>query len=84
MSFHFLPEMAGQGLASEFLQAALDHASAVYRENRFFAIVAPDNRASIRVLEKAGFVGDAPVQGQIVMRLALTSGTAADRAGPDI
>jgi RimJ/RimL family protein N-acetyltransferase len=69
LSFHFLPEVAGQGLASEFVQAALDHAIAVLREDRFFALVAADNAPSIRVLEKAGFVEDGMARGDKLMRL---------------
>lgn len=69
LSFHFLPELAGQGLASEFVQAALDHAASILKEDRFFASVAPDNAASIRVLQKAGFEA-APAKGGVVrMRL---------------
>lgn len=79
MSFHFLPEVAGQGLASEFVQAALDHASLIFKEDRFFASVMPDNLASIRVLEKAGFA--AAQSGQ--MRLDLRPRAALDRAGPN-
>jgi RimJ/RimL family protein N-acetyltransferase len=71
LSFHFLPEVAGQGLASEFVQAALDHATTVLREDRFFALVAPDNAPSIRVLEKAGFVEDGMARGEKLMRLQL-------------
>jgi len=55
LSFHFLPEFWGQGLASEFVQAALDHATLCFREDRFFAVAGVKNTASIRVLEKAGF-----------------------------
>ncbi|MBY4892577.1 GNAT family N-acetyltransferase [Rhodobacteraceae bacterium N5(2021)] len=53
--FHFIPEVWGQGLASEFLAAALDHARTVLREERFFGTVAHDDTASRRVMEKAGF-----------------------------
>lgn len=59
LSFHFLPEVWGQGLASEFVQAALDYAHTTLRETCFFALVELDNVASIRVLEKAGFVQEA-------------------------
>ena len=55
LRFDFLPDTAGQGLASEFVQAALDHATLVPGQDQFFAIVQDDNPASIRVLEKAGF-----------------------------
>ena len=84
ISFHFLPEVAGQGLASEFVQAALDHAVTVFREESFFASVSQDNAASIRVLEKAGFVTDAAqmTNGQNRMRLNLRPRAVADRRGP--
>lgn len=84
LSFHFLPEVAGQGLASEFVQLALDHATTVFREDRFFAMVEPDNTASIRVLDKAGFVADPPVPAQEKTRmwLALSRGTAPGHMRP--
>jgi len=69
LSFHFLPEAWGQGLASEFVQAALDHAVDTLREDMFFAYVEADNRPSIRVLEKAGFTDAGEVKGQRLMRL---------------
>ena len=71
LSFHFLPEVAGQGLATEFVQAALDVAADVLREDRFFARVAPDNLASIRILEKAGFADAGMQGGQRLMTLTL-------------
>jgi RimJ/RimL family protein N-acetyltransferase len=83
LSFHFLPEVAGQGLASEFVQAALDHATTVLLEDRFFACVEPDNLASIRVLEKAGFVADPSARGHAQMRLGLKPRLAANRADQD-
>lgn len=54
--FHFVPEVWGQGLASEFLGAALDYARITLRETRFFGSTQPDDTASHRVMEKAGFV----------------------------
>ncbi|GAB5445624.1 GNAT family N-acetyltransferase [Gymnodinialimonas sp.] len=53
--FHFIPEVWGQGLASEFLNTALDHARTTLREDHFFGHVAPEDTASLRVMEKAGF-----------------------------
>lgn len=84
LSFHFLPDVAGQGLASEFVQAALDHAAQTLREDRFFAFVAVDNAASIRVLEKAGFHRERETKGGYLMRLMLTPTAAgpAARARP--
>ena len=68
LSFHFLPDVAGQGLASEFVKAALDHAESSLREDRFFAFVGEDNAASIRVLEKAGFHRERASRGEYLMR----------------
>lgn len=53
--FHFVPEVWGQGLASEFLSAALDHARTTLREDHFFGHVDAGDDASRRVMEKAGF-----------------------------
>lgn len=77
LSFHFLPDVAGQGLASEFVQGALDSAVSDLREDRFFAFVGTDNAASIRVLEKAGFVREREAKGEHLMRLALMPQTGA-------
>ena len=71
ISFHFLPEVAGQGLASEFVQAALDHATGALREDRFFAFVPKSNAEAQRVLEKAGFRIDREGNGEWLMRLSL-------------
>lgn len=73
LTFHFLPEVWGQGLASEFVQGALDHAALSLREDRMFAFVAPDNLASRRVLDKAGFhqAGFDERRGEILLRLDL-------------
>lgn len=54
--FHFIPEVWGQGLASEFLTAALDHAQTILREDHFFGFIKPEDTASRRVMEKAGFL----------------------------
>jgi RimJ/RimL family protein N-acetyltransferase len=75
LSFHFLPDVAGQGLASEFVQAALDHAERTLREDRFFAFVGKDNAASIRILEKAGFSRERESRGEYLMRRTLRRGT---------
>jgi RimJ/RimL family protein N-acetyltransferase len=45
----------GQGLATEAARAACDHAQGSLGLPRLIAIVRPDNRASVRVAEKAGF-----------------------------
>ncbi len=77
LSFHFLPDVAGQGLASEFVQAALDHGTMTLREDRFFARVGADNAVSIRILEKAGFRREADEGGGLVMRLSIRMPTSA-------
>lgn len=69
LMFHFLPEVWGQGLASEFVQAALDHARTTLREDTFFAKVSGENTASIRILEKAGFNETGVDAAKILMRL---------------
>ena len=68
--FHFLPEVWGQGLASEFLVAAMDHARMELREQRFFGRIESASLTSRRVMEKAGFVasGTEP-DGSLIMRL---------------
>jgi RimJ/RimL family protein N-acetyltransferase len=83
LSFHFLPDVAGQGLASEFVQAALDTVVADLREDRFFAFVSAENAASIRVLDKAGFVREREAKGEHLMRLALTPRPPASPKGQD-
>jgi RimJ/RimL family protein N-acetyltransferase len=77
LSFHFLPEVAGQGLASEFVQAALDHAVTTLREDRFFAIVPAGHAAPLRILRKAGFTEERMVDDARLMRLTLPQGPAA-------
>jgi RimJ/RimL family protein N-acetyltransferase len=68
--FHFVPEVWGQGLASEFLTAALDHARMELREDRFFGRVAHGSEASRRVMEKAGFrISSVEPNGVELMRL---------------
>lgn len=58
LRFDFLPEVAGQGLAGEFVQAALDHAVSVLKADRIFAHVPTDTPVPARILHKAGFVAD--------------------------
>jgi RimJ/RimL family protein N-acetyltransferase len=84
LSFHFLPDVAGQGLASEFVQAALDHASDTLREDRFFAQVPTGDEAARRVLEKAGFRTERRMPGAQVMRLRLSPRRAYAAAGLNV
>jgi RimJ/RimL family protein N-acetyltransferase len=58
LSFHLLPELWGDGLASEFVIHALDYATGVLRETHVFAVVGPEHQAAQRVLEKTGFRPD--------------------------
>jgi RimJ/RimL family protein N-acetyltransferase len=44
----------GNGYATEAARAALDHAFTVLRKDRVISLVNPDNRASIRVVERLG------------------------------
>ncbi len=66
--FHFLPDVWGQGLASEFVQAALDAASFGLQQTEFVATVAGEAEASAHILEKAGFK---PTDVPDLMRLSL-------------
>lgn len=55
LSFHLLPDVWGQGLASEFVSGALDFAQRILRADRIFAHVAADADSARRILGKAGF-----------------------------
>lgn len=67
--FHFVPDVWGQGLASEFLTTALDHARTDLKEDRFFGYVRADDTASRRVMEKAGFLEVPSDDARVLMRL---------------
>jgi RimJ/RimL family protein N-acetyltransferase len=54
IGFALLPEYCGRGYAVESAAAVLDHALGTLRLGRVVAIVAPENRASIAVIEKIG------------------------------
>jgi [ribosomal protein S5]-alanine N-acetyltransferase len=54
IGFAFLPEFHSQGYATEAAQAVLDHGRRRLGLARIVAIAAPDNHASIAVLERAG------------------------------
>jgi RimJ/RimL family protein N-acetyltransferase len=55
VGYAFLPQFWGKGYAIEAVQGVLTHAKNIVRLSRVVAIVDPENRGSIRVLEKAGF-----------------------------
>src|SRR5690606_21683193 len=50
------PDHWGEGLATEAVSAAIDHVFATREADRLTADVDPDNRPSIRLLERLGFV----------------------------
>ncbi len=58
LGFALLPAYWGQGYAREAAALVLDHARDDIGLERVAAIVKPDNAASIRLLERLGFVRD--------------------------
>jgi ribosomal-protein-alanine N-acetyltransferase len=54
VGYAFLPSFRGKGYAYEAAAAALLHARDVLGLPRLYAVVSPDNTASIRMLEKLG------------------------------
>jgi RimJ/RimL family protein N-acetyltransferase len=57
LGYRFVPAFWGRGLATEAARAVLDHGFARLGLDCVVGYVAPDNRASMRVLEKLGFAG---------------------------
>jgi RimJ/RimL family protein N-acetyltransferase len=55
LGFAFVPEAWGQGLAFEAAEAVLAEARMRLGLRRVLAVTQPDNRASIRLLERLGF-----------------------------
>lgn len=76
LSYHLHPDVWGQGLASEFVQAVLDHAQATHAAKVISGLVRPSNAPSIRVLEKAGFtpVGEIEMGGAPMRHFQLEIG----------
>jgi RimJ/RimL family protein N-acetyltransferase len=56
LGYAFLPRFRGLGCATEAAAAVLTHARDVLGLPRVAAIVSPDNRDSIRVLERVGMI----------------------------
>jgi RimJ/RimL family protein N-acetyltransferase len=54
IGYAFLPEFWSKGYAIESATAVLAHAQEVFGLRRILAIVSPDNRASIALLERLG------------------------------
>ncbi|MBX3738271.1 MAG: GNAT family N-acetyltransferase [Candidatus Didemnitutus sp.] len=61
IGFAFLAEHAGQGYATEAGGAVLGEAREQHGLRRIGAVVMPENRASIRVLEKLGLRFERPI-----------------------
>lgn len=59
IGYILVPDARGQGLAREALDALLDHARKTKDLRRIYADIDPDNTASKRLLEGAGFVQEA-------------------------
>jgi ribosomal-protein-alanine N-acetyltransferase len=55
VGYWFTPTVWGNGYATELVQASLDHARTEHGLAEVSAFARPDNVASCRVLEKAGF-----------------------------
>jgi RimJ/RimL family protein N-acetyltransferase len=62
VGFAFLPAARGLNYAFESAQAVIDHGRKSLQLARIVALTAPDNSASIRVLERLGFRFDRMVQ----------------------
>lgn len=62
VGFAYLPQFAGQGYATEAAQATLDYGHRVLGLKRIVAITAPDNQASMNVLQKIGLRHTATVK----------------------
>ena len=56
IGYAFSQAHAGRGFASEAAQAVVDHARQALGLQKLYALTSPDNLASMRVLEKCGFV----------------------------
>lgn len=58
IGFAFLPEFCGKGYASESATAVIDYATRKIGIKRLLAITSPENRSSIRLIERLGFSFD--------------------------
>jgi ribosomal-protein-alanine N-acetyltransferase len=61
LGYAFLPEARGRGVAREAAEAVLALAGPRFAAATVLAIVNPDNAASIRLLERVGFVAEGEV-----------------------
>lgn len=75
IGFSILPLFSGNGLAFEAARAVISHAREEIRLGRLTALVAPENHASIRLIEKLGLVFETmiciPGEGEEVCRYAV-------------
>ena len=55
IGYAFLEAHSGRGYATEAAAAVLQHAHRALRMTKLYALTAPDNQASMRVLQKVGF-----------------------------
>ncbi|MEV3938796.1 GNAT family N-acetyltransferase [Glycomyces sp. NPDC049804] len=68
--FALVPSLRGRGYATEAVRALTAHAFEASEVEAVFAHVEPSNPASVRVLEKAGFVPAGPVTEKGTVRYA--------------
>ena len=70
VGYRFLPKYWGRGLATEACIASLDFGFTTLQLERIIGLVAPENAASIRVLEKAGMkhAGEVVYDGRPALR----------------
>lgn len=73
VGYRFLPEYWGQGLATEACRACVEFGFEVLQLERIVAFVLPENKASIRVLEKVGMEleGTVELEGMSAVRYAI-------------
>lgn len=62
IGFAFLPQYEGKGFGSEAALALMDHAQNNLKLHKVSAIVLPENKASVRLIEKLGLEFVKPVQ----------------------
>jgi RimJ/RimL family protein N-acetyltransferase len=55
LGYAFLPEFCGQGYASEIAKALIQSAKELFGLEKILAITNPDNKNSIKLLERIGF-----------------------------
>lgn len=56
LGYSFIPEYWGRGLGTELVKAGLAYFTSKAVQHEIFAVTDPQNKASVRVLEKSGFI----------------------------